>query len=272
MRVAVTGATGLAGYPIAAHLAGLGHDIITLGRRPASADWEHVNWALGDRPRLVCDALVHCAFDHVPGRYRGGEGDDPERFLRLNGDGSRHLFDGMGDARIVFLSSRAVYGDRPGTTLVEDMLPLPDTLYGRLKLATEGEVASRRGVSLRATGIYGPPPPGRDHKWAGLFADFAAGRSIAPRVATEVHGDDLGAAVALALDRDIPEVLNVSDILLDRRDLLATYAAVSGRTGHLPPPGDPVSVSAMDCGRLHTMGWTPRGLHGLSDAIRMMIR
>ena len=32
--------------------------------------------------------LVHAALEHVPGRYRGGEGDDPPRFWQLNVDGS----------------------------------------------------------------------------------------------------------------------------------------------------------------------------------------
>ena len=63
-------------------------------------------------PRLPpADALVHAALAHVPGAYRGGEGDDPARFRRLNLDGTRALFDAAGGARVVFLSSRAVYGD-----------------------------------------------------------------------------------------------------------------------------------------------------------------
>jgi UDP-glucose 4-epimerase len=39
------------------------------------------------------DAVVHAAFDHLPGRYRGGEGDDPARFRRINLDGSVRLFE-----------------------------------------------------------------------------------------------------------------------------------------------------------------------------------
>ena len=83
MKVAITGATGRVGHWIAAHLLARGHDVVTLGRRPS---W-HARAAFrafdldGPPPDLSGSAaLVHCAFDHVPGRYRGGEGDDPEGF------------------------------------------------------------------------------------------------------------------------------------------------------------------------------------------------
>ena len=49
-------------------------------------------YKLGERPDLAgIGAVVHCAFAHVPGRYRGGEGDDPEGFRRANLDGSLAL-------------------------------------------------------------------------------------------------------------------------------------------------------------------------------------
>lgn len=272
MRVAVTGATGLAGYPVSRHLAGLGHEVVTLGRRPV-AGLRHLPWQLGERPTLTCDALVHCAFWHVPGRYRGGEGDDPDRFTDLNRDGALALFDALAGSRIVFLSSRAVYGDhRPGTRLTEDTPPRPDTLYGRVKLETEAEVTARGGVSLRATGLYGPPPPGRVHKWEGLFADFAAGRPVGARVGTELLADDLAAAVALCLGATTPAVLNASDLVLDRRDLLAAYGEVSGRSGLLPDRADVGAVNEMDCTRLSELGWQPRGMAGLRLALAEMIR
>ena len=268
MRVALTGATGLAGHPIAAHLVRLGFDVVTLGRTPSPLGLPHVMWSLGECPEVACDALVHCAFSHVPDRYRGGEGRDPEAFLRLNRDGTLRLLEAVPDARIVFLSSRAVYGDAPsGTRLDEAMTPQPDTLYGEMKGAIEAVVTARGGVSLRATGLYGRPPPGRAHKWAGLFADFEAGRAVPARVATELHVEDLAAAVALCLRRATPTLLNASDIVLDRRDLLETYAAVTGVTGRLPDHGSAAAVSEMDCSRLRSLGWTPRGPEGLRPAL-----
>ncbi len=272
MRIALTGATGLAGHAIAAHLAGLGLDVVTLGRAPSPLELPHVTWTLGERPRVACDALVHCAFSHVRGRYRGGEGGDPEGFLRLNRDGTLRLLEALPAARVVFLSSRAVYGDfPPGTRLDETMTPRPDTLYGEMKRAIEAEVAARDGVSLRSTGLYGPPAPRRLHKWTAVFADFAAGRAVPARVSTEVHVEDLARAVALCLTRATPPLLNVSDIVLDRRDLLEAYAALTRTGGRLPERGDAAAVNEMDCGRLRGLGWAPRGPQGLQAALAEMI-
>jgi nucleoside-diphosphate-sugar epimerase len=255
MHVLVTGATGTVGRFLLPALAKAGHSVTTLGR---AGD---VRWTLEDpTPLPPADALVHLAFAHAPGRYRGGEGDDPATFRRLNLDGTLRLLDSAGDARVVFLSTRAVYGDRrQGETLREADPPAPDSLYAEVKLAAEAAVAERGGVSLRATGVYGGVP----HKWQPLFAAFLAGEPVPPRVATEVHGADLAAAVCLALASDARGPLNVSDILLDRHDLLARVAALTGCPHPLPPraEGPPPGVMATD--RLRALGWRPGGLPAL---------
>lgn len=279
MRVALTGATGLVGPFVHARLADDGHEITVLGRRPVGRA-HHLPFALGGAvPDLSgCDGLVHLALDHLPGRYRGGEGDDPEGFRARNLDGTRRLFDAAeaaGVARVVFLSSRAVYGQNlPARKLSEETPCRPDTEYGRVKLLGEQALAETgmAATSLRATGVYGPAPPGGSHKWSELFEAFLAGRPVIPRVATEVHGDDLAAAVALALDTVAPpSVLNVSDIVLDRRDLLAMVAAASGTGLPLPDRADASQLNVMETGRLRALGWRPGGTCALRRAISRMI-
>lgn len=255
MHVLLTGASGTVGRFLAPALAAAGHRVTRLGRHPGDHPW-----SLADpRPGLpTADALIHAALDHAPGAFRGGEGDDPAGFRRRNLDGTLRLFDAAGDARIVFLSSRAVYGDhRRGEILRETDPPAPSSLYGEVKLAAERALGPR-GTALRATGVYGGAP----HKWAELFARYLAGQPIPPRIATEVHGRDLAAAVLLALAAP-PGILNVSDLLLDRHDLLARVRALTG-CPHPPPPraeGPPPGV--MDTARLRALGWRPSGLAGL---------
>lgn len=252
MHVLLTGGSGQVGRFLVRALRAAGHRVTTLGRRPGDLPWD-----LADRAPLLppADTLVHAALAHVPGAYRGGEGKDPAGFRRLNLDGTRALFDAAGAARIVFLSSRAVYGDRRrGAILREEDPADPDTLYGEVKLEAERALGGR-GVALRPTGVYG----GRPHKWLGLFAAYLAGEAIPPRIATEVHGADLAGAVLLALEAPAG-VLNVSDILLDRHDLLARVQARTG-SRHPPPPratGAPPGVMATD--RLRALGWRPGGL------------
>jgi len=292
--VLVSGATGHAGRFIAEGFLAAGADVITMGRSwpPAGFFSEPVEWVAGDLdpdhdfgPAFDgVDVFVHCAFAHVPGKYRGGEGDDPDGFVRANVEGTLALMDAArraGVSRAIFLSSRAVYGPQaPGAALTEDMQCAPDTLYGETKLAVETALAAMASdrflpVIARATGLYGPAGPGRTHKWAGLFADFAAGATIAPRIGTEVHGDDLAAAVRLLATRSAGDlmrfgpapVFNISDILLDRHDLLAVYADRAG-IAHMPPPrADGAAFNAMDTARLGALGWRPRGTLDLTGLV-----
>lgn len=254
MRIAVTGASGRVGRFLTRAFRADGHQVETLP-----------GWRLGQPALLAgCDALVHAALAHVPGRYRGGEGGDPWRFVILNRDGSLRLFrdaKASGVRQVVFLSSRAVYDARPAGTPLPDGTPVaPDSLYGVVKAQAEAGLAALEDegfatASIRATGIYGPGP---DHKWTDLFADYLAGLPITPRLATELHGDDLAAAILLILRKQATGAFNASDLLLDRHDLLAEVRRITACI-HAPPPRAEGPVSVMSCERLAALGWRPGG-------------
>ena len=286
MRVAVTGATGFIGHWTVSHLLASGHEVLALGRKPSA------HWAAGFRqydlaeppPSLSgVNALVHAAFSHVAGKYRGGEGEDSEGFIRLNLDGTIRLFEAARDAgvrRIVFLSSRAVYGAYPpGTRLHEDLEPRPDTLYGRMKYQAEHALASLATndlavANLRVTGVFGPPVPGLIHKWADLLSEFGDGKPVEPRASTEVHALDVADAVLRLIEADRPaltaHVFNVSDFVLDRRDLLAAYSRISGVSGALPDASDHRLVSQMTVDRLKRIGWEPAHSHALHETLEAL--
>ena len=179
--------------------------------------------------------------------------------------------------RVIFLSTRAVYGPKAsGTALNEDTPATPDTLYGKVKRDAEeallamvdGDLAAS---VLRVTGVYGPAGPGRRHKWADLFDDFLAGMEIAPRAGTEVHGEDVAAAIRIALDRPTPAILNVSDLIVDRHDLLAIVRDATGSAHPLPGRADASAVNEMDCARLKSQGWTPGGRPLLERTVRALL-
>lgn len=266
MRLALTGASGLVGGFVLRAAQAAGHSVTRLDRG--------TGYRLGDAPDLSGhDALVHCAFAHAPGRYRGGEGDDPGAFVRRNRDGSIRLFDRAvqdGVGRIVFLSSRAVHdGHPPGTVLTDDRPARPANLYGQVKADTEAHLACLpvAGTAIRATGVYGMPG-----KWDALFDDYRSGRPVAPRVATEVHGEDLAAAVLLLLDRpDAPARVNCSDLVLDRRDLLAEVRALTGCRHPLPDRADPAPLRIPRCDGLRALGWRPGGPERLRAALPALV-
>jgi len=281
----VTGGTGYVGRFIVERLLAEGWQVTVLGRTPPrdgffSCPVTFQSFDLDKAASTVFgkgDVLVHCAFDHVPGRYRGGEGDDPEGFRRRNVAGSIALFEAArqaGVARALFLSSRAVYGTQaPGAVLSEDMQCRPDTLYGEAKLAVEQALSamassSFRTASLRVTGVYGPAGVGAVHKWQGVIDDARAGRQVPARAGTEVHGADVGQAVMVALaalaEGGAALTLNVSDIVVDNADLAAILDAPP------VPRADVAGLNVMATDRLRALGWEPGGHDLLERTVRAL--
>jgi nucleoside-diphosphate-sugar epimerase len=290
-RVLVTGGSGYVGRFIVERLLADGDEVTVLGRTEPVRGFfsKPVGFVAGKleplefRPERFAgfDAVIHAAFDHLPGRYRGGEGDDPDGFVRRNRDGSIALFEAAkqaGVSRVIFFSTRAVYGPKAsGTALNEDTPAIPDTLYGKVKREAEKALlaiadADFTPVALRVTGVYGPAGPGRRHKWADLFDDYLAGKSIAPRAGTEVHGADVAAAVRIALDLAAPAIINVSDLMVDRHDLLQFVRDAAGSVHPLPERADASALNAMDCTRLRSLGWAPGGWPLLERTVRALLR
>ncbi|MCO6391244.1 NAD-dependent epimerase/dehydratase family protein [Aliihoeflea aestuarii] len=291
MNVLITGGTGYVGRFLVERLLADGDAVTVFGRNaPAHGFFSRtVQFVAGDlepanfAPDWLAgfDAVIHAAFDHVPGKYRDGEGDDADGFVRRNRDAGIALFEAAKQARVprvVFLSTRAVYGPKaPGKILTEETPAEPDTLYGRVKLEAENALAALADehftpVSLRVTGVYGPAGPGRAHKWAGLLADHIAGKPTPPRAGTEVHGADVAAAVRIALDHaKPPPVLNVSDLLVDQRDLLAIVDEITGVKRLLPERADTSGINAMDCTPLKSFGWKPGGEALLRATVKKLL-
>lgn len=290
MKALVAGGSGLVGRYIVEELLAAGYEVRIGGRsRPAeglfSKPVEFGAFTLGasDDPASLFDGVdcfIHAAFDHVPGRYRGGEGDDPEVFRKRNLDGSVRLFLAArraGVRRAVFLSSRAVYdGVAPGTPLSERLQLQPTSLYGEIKLECERALAAMNGpafttASLRLTGVYGGLRP---NKWDDLIADYLAGATIPVRAGSEVHGSDVGQAVRLMLATDphlvAGKTFNVSDVVADTHDILAAIKQVSGCPHPLPEHADKTAVAAMDCTKIRALGWKPGGMALFEETVRQL--
>lgn len=269
--IALTGASGLLGRVL---VNSLPDPVVTLGRS-SSEGFPHRRWDLSaPSPDLSgATTLIHAAFSHVPGRYRGGEGDDPGGFLTSNLDGTLRLFDAAAEAglrKVIFLSSRAVFDGHAGDVALTERTPVnAASLYGQVKARAEAHLATLplTGQSLRATGVYGPGP---GHKWQALFADYLAGKPITPRRGTEVHAEDLAQACRLLLNSEATGAFHLSDILLDRHDLLSEVQRLTGCRHAPPPPGDQ-PVNALVCTRLPALGWHPGGMDLLRTSLPAML-
>jgi len=287
MRVLVTGGTGLVGRYIVEELLAAGYEVTVAGRRaPANhlfsspVGFRRLSLDAEDHPEALLEgitSLVHAAFDHVPGRYRGGEGDDPEAFRRRNLDGSVRLIAAArrsGLRRAVLLSSRAVYDGIPaGIPLTEAADLAPSSLYGEIKLGCERAFSALNGpdfttASLRLTGVYGDLKP---NKWDGLIADYLAGRPVPLRAGSEVHGRDAGRAVRLMLEADAARVggesFNASDLITDTHDILFFVKQVRECPHPLPHRAETAAVAAMECGKIRALGWVPGGAALFADTV-----
>jgi nucleoside-diphosphate-sugar epimerase len=292
-RSVVSGGTGFVGRFIVERLLAEGHEVTVTARNAPSARLfsapvrfvlDHLDPDEEVKAAFAgADFFVHCAFDHVPGRYRGGEGNDPEDFRRRNLEGSLARFraaKAAGVKRAVFLSSRAVYGDQPpGAELTEQTPPHPDTLYGQVKLGCEHGLATLtdeafEAVSLRVTGVYGPSGHAGTPKWRPIIDDYLAGRPVPSRAGTEVHGDDVAWAVLIALTAPLQaahEVFNVSDIVVDNADVLAVFQATTGASGALPSRAHASLRNVMSTRKLRALGWRPGGRDLFEATVRETI-
>ncbi len=289
-RVLVTGGSGLVGSFIVERLHADGWQVTIAGRGrpgarfPADIGFRRFVLALAsDHDELLdgFDALVHAAFWHIAGHYRGGEGQDVKGFWDRNYLATLQLFEAAkraGLERVVFLSSRAVYGQQPaGTVLTEDTPCRPDTHYGLVKAASEQHLADRAfcGSSLRITGVYGQSAFSSEHKWETLFDAYLDGDPISARFGTEVHGRDVAGAVHLMLNAPAEavsgQIFNVSDLELDCHDLLALVQQETGCEHLLPPKADPTGYNIADTTKLRQLGWQPGGVPLLEKTVRELV-
>jgi nucleoside-diphosphate-sugar epimerase len=275
VTAAVTGATGYLGRFIVERLLQEGV-AVRAWRRPGSdirglpsaVEWIDGDLASPDAHSALVDGtdmLVHSALDHVPGRYRRGEGEDLPRYLRTNVGESLALIAAAraaGVRRCVVISSRAVFGTKESGPMSDDAPVRPDTNYGAAKAALEAFVQCWGGegwpvAALRPTGIYGLVVPAERSKWFDLVGRALRGEAVAARSGTEVHGRDVAQATWLLLKAEPSAVagrmFNCSDIVVSTRDIVRLAQRSAGVTGPLPDIS-PAPTNVMQCTGLKELG------------------
>jgi nucleoside-diphosphate-sugar epimerase len=155
------------------------------------------------------DALVHLAFVVLRGRMRESE------MASINVDGSSRVLRAARDAgiaRLIHLSSAAVYGEGDSVTEDAACAPLPGFLYGEHKARLESLLAAEvpECVRLRPHVILGP----NAQPLLRTLLNLPLYVALPPQLATArlqcVHENDVAQAILLALECDVRGPFNLA--------------------------------------------------------------
>jgi UDP-glucose 4-epimerase len=276
VRVVVTGGAGFIGSHVAAYLAERGFRVVAvdnLKRASAVRRLEEVGVPLvvGDVRHVdlpPADAVVHAAaYISVEESW-----ERPYDYMWNNAAATARVAKRCAEtgARLVYISSAAVYGEPQRLPIDESHPTRPLSPYGLSKLAGEQitQMLAPGAAILRLFNVYGP---GQTGPYAGVVSKFIerAKRGLPPVIYGDgtqtrdfVHVADVARFVEVVLDRGAAGVYNVgTGRAASIRELAAIVMRLAGLNGeplYAPPrPGD-IKHSVADVTKARALGWEPR--------------
>ena len=294
--ILVTGAAGFIGRAVVRRGAALGCEIhgIGHGKLPLEAQrglglssWHEATLSREalDRTSLVPDMVVHCA----GGASVGASFEAPELDRQRTVGATLVLLDWMARAapaaRLVYVSSGAVYGEAAGRPDFRGDNPTPISPYGRHKSEAEALIRERAAAGgppaaiVRLFSVYGPglrkqllwDACRKMRSGCALFSGTGRERRDWLEVSDAAS---LLLAAAAATSRDAPAIDGGSGIGAPLSTVIATLAdmfdpAPDVRFLGTARPGDPEAMIA-DPKSAFALGWRPR--IPLRDGIRRYAR
>lgn len=278
--VVVTGTHGFLGRQVARHFSRAGAAVIGIGhgswRAGESADWGLGEWHEADvtaanlrRCRRAPDVLVHCAGSGSPSFSLREPELDFNRTVGTTVEVLDYLRTEAPAARLVYLSSGAVYG-ATNLPMLGETVPLePVSPYGRHKCMAEDlcrSAGERSGVAsavVRLFSVYGPGL--RKQLLWDACEKFRRGEATFHGTGDEVrdwlHVDDAVELLAVAAQRASPScpVINGGTGQgVAVREIVATLAA--GAPYEFTAMAEPKAITRMvaDISAARSWGWAPR--------------
>jgi nucleoside-diphosphate-sugar epimerase len=260
-RILLAGCGDL-GERVAQRLRAHGDEVWALRRQPPARGMHGIHWLRGDLTdpaslRELPAGITRLVYLPAPATR------DKAAYRAIFVDGLRHLLEALDRrklARVLFVSSSAVYGEHDGDWVDEATPTDPPGFNGAVLLEAEQWLAEQSLPStvLRLAGLYGP---GRLQ----LVERLRAGQLRVPREtphwANRIHVDDAAAAIAhlLQLKSPQPLYLGVDDTPMPLDELYDFLAALIDAP--LPAEGAaPAGVGSkrLRNARLRASGWAPQ--------------
>ncbi|WP_108472812.1 SDR family oxidoreductase [Rhodanobacter thiooxydans] len=260
-RILLAGCGDL-GERVAQRLRARGDEVWALRRQPPARGGHGIHWLRGDLTdpaslRELPAGITRLAYLPAPATR------DKAAYRAIFVDGLRHLLDALDRrklARVLFVSSSAVYGEHDGDWVDEATPTDPPGFNGAVLLEAEQWLAEQSLPStvLRLAGLYGP---GRLQLIERLRAGQLRVPREAPHWANRIHVDDAAAAIVhlLGLKSPQPLYLGVDDTPMPLDELYDFLAALIDAP--LPAEGAaPAGVGSkrLRNARLRASGWAPQ--------------
>lgn len=292
----VTGAAGFIGSYVVRRLLDDGFAVVGIGHAGAapighaSYRWREseIDGALLRSLDCAPDLVIHCAGSASVGRSIA----EPEFERRRTVDSAAAVLDFAAAvaprARLVLISSAAVYGDVASQPIVEDEVYAPVSPYGEYKKQTEEmwrAQAARHGlptVIVRLFSVYGEGLR-KQLLWDAcnkLCTGINEFTGTGEESRDWLHVADAAALLILARCRatpDCPIVNGGSGRAITVREVLSDLSSALGldlmpRFNGIARPGDPMRYLA-DIARARALGWQPRvewrdGIRGYANWFR----
>jgi len=235
VRVLVTGAAGMLGVPLCAALR-RDHDVVAAARADLDVTDARALTERLERERPEC--VVHLAALTDVDRCQR----EPETAMAVNAAPVETLagWCQASGARLVLLSSIAVFDGTKGGPYAEGDRPHPANAYGESKWRAE-RAAARAGRHLVVRTGWLFSADARDRKFVGRILERARDRAaldvVDDRFGSPTGVDDLAAGIARLLAEDAEGVVHLvnSGPPVSRADLATTLVAEAGLATRIRP-------------------------------------
>lgn len=251
MRYLVSGASGMIGSALVAHLTAHGHDVVSLSRAPSSPDFRRIHWnpesdIAPDLPDAPFDAVVHLAGESIASGRWNERKKAKIRESRVNG--ARLLCAAISRLRppprtLLGASAVGYYGSR-GDEFLDEESGAGLGFLASVCLDLEAEIAFAREYGVRAVSLrFGMVLNERGGALARMLPPFRLGLGgrlgDGRQYMSWITLEDAVRAIEHCLDTEslAGPVIAASPHPVTNREFAKTLGRVLGRPAIFPVPG-----------------------------------